>query len=104
MGPVDRGINKKPGEAKMEIMETWTLRNRHFDWMDHAECVGQTELFFKETRGYSGAQYQVAKDICAGCKVRVQCLEFAMDNDMQYGVWGGKTPAERNKILARRKT
>jgi WhiB family redox-sensing transcriptional regulator len=99
----DRGLNKKKGEAKMEIVETWSLRYRHFNWMEFANCVGQTELFFVESRGYSGAQYSKAKEICHTCPVKSECLKFALENSMEFGVWGGKTPAERDRILARRR-
>jgi WhiB family redox-sensing transcriptional regulator len=41
-----------------------------------------------------------AQRICAGCGVRQQCLDFAMQNGEVHGVWGGTTPEER--IRARR--
>ena len=87
----------------MEIVETWSLLNKHFDWMDEAECVGMTDVFFIENRGYAKDKINQAKAICNKCNVRTKCLEFALDNRMEYGIWGGKTAIERDRILARRR-
>jgi WhiB family redox-sensing transcriptional regulator len=40
-----------------------------------------------------------AKRICRGCDddVKAECLQFALDRDIRFGVWGGKTPAERGQ-------
>ena len=42
------------------------------------------------------------KRICAGCQVRAECLEWALDNREQHGVWGGTTPRQRRRIRALR--
>lgn len=48
------------------------------------------------------AKYQekinIAKAMCARCDVVERCLQFALDNEIQYGIWGGTTPEERQKI------
>jgi DNA invertase Pin-like site-specific DNA recombinase len=36
-----------------------------------------------------------ARQICAECPVRQQCLEFAVSNRIVYGIWGGLTGPER---------
>ncbi|WP_407672362.1 WhiB family transcriptional regulator [Parafrankia discariae] len=30
-----------------------------------------------------------AKRICSGCEVRAECLEYALENDERFGIWGG---------------
>jgi WhiB family redox-sensing transcriptional regulator len=30
--------------------------------------------------------------------VRAKCLEYALDNNEQYGVWGGKSEVERRAM------
>lgn len=42
---------------------------------------------------------QVAKEVCAICPGRSQCLKEALDRGEEWGVWGGLDPAERRKIL-----
>lgn len=63
-------------------------------WMDRAACAGMdVEWFFTDSLA------AVAKDVCARCPVRVQCLDYASDMQPRgtgdHGVWGGTTPAER---------
>jgi hypothetical protein len=50
-----------------------------------------------------------AKDICLGtsdgkpCPLLSSCLEFAMDNNERYGIWGGMSPEERAQLRKERK-
>ena len=37
-----------------------------------------------------------------GCDVRVDCLADALDNRVEFGVWGGMTERERRALLRRR--
>lgn len=39
-----------------------------------------------------------AKAICNGCDVQSECLAYAMEYDEPFGVWGGLTSRERNKL------
>jgi hypothetical protein len=96
MGTVKK--NKKE-EAKMEILSTWNLKSRDFEWQDDAACVGVKDIFFCDDKGSPKKRYEEAKAICGGCKVKGKCLKFANDNEFGYGVWGGKTPSERLKML-----
>ena len=68
-------------------------------WRDEALCRQvDPELFFPETGGSSRA----AKQICAGCPVRAECLDWAIAHDQRYGVWGGLTVSERTQLRRRR--
>jgi WhiB family redox-sensing transcriptional regulator len=49
-----------------------------------------------------GAAQNRAKVICRACPVRVQCLADALDNRVEFGVWGGMTERERRALLRRR--
>jgi WhiB family transcriptional regulator, redox-sensing transcriptional regulator len=54
------------------------------------------ELFFPiASTGPSISQVARAKAVCAGCPVRVECLEFALDSGQDFGVWGGASADER---------
>lgn len=63
--------------------------------MDAAACA-QTDpdLFFQDGPG------TLAKKICAGCEVRQRCLNYALTNDMDHGIWGGT--GTRNRKLMKR--
>lgn len=64
-------------------------------WQTDALCA-QTdpEAFFPE----KGGSTRDAKKICASCEVRVQCLEYALQNDERFGIWGGLSERERRKL------
>jgi WhiB family transcriptional regulator, redox-sensing transcriptional regulator len=49
-----------------------------------------------------GAQQNRAKLICRGCPVRTECLADALDDRIEFGVWGGMTERERRALLRRR--
>jgi hypothetical protein len=75
-------------------------------WAERAACRGEDpELFFppEEERGrYAAFRETLAKWICLGCPVLGECTTYALANDERYGVWGGLTPAERDRLHRRR--
>jgi len=50
----------------------------------------------------TGAAQNRAKAVCLGCPVRTECLSDALDNRVEFGVWGGMTERERRALLRRR--
>ncbi len=62
---------------------------------DDAACVGaDTNKFFPHT----GETSKPAKAICKDCKVKTECLDWAIKHKITYGIWGGKTVRERRAI------
>lgn len=49
-----------------------------------------------------GAAQRSAREVCAGCVVRLDCLVDALDNRVPFGVWGGMTERERRALLRAR--
>jgi WhiB family redox-sensing transcriptional regulator len=68
------------------------------EWAADAACrtVRPDVLFVR------GAEQNRAKQVCSGCPVRVACLAEALDNTIEWGVWGGMTERERRSLLRRR--
>ncbi len=67
------------------------------DWPSLAACRnGDPDALFVQ-----GAEQNVAKRICRGCPVRYECLADALDNRIEFGVWGGMTERERRALLRR---
>jgi WhiB family redox-sensing transcriptional regulator len=70
------------------------------DWPSLAACRnGDPDALFVQ-----GAEQNVAKRICRGCPVRYECLADALDNRIEFGVWGGMTERERRALLRRHPT
>lgn len=86
--PVNLGV---PGVRNTE--EDNTLA-----WQSNALCA-QTdpEAFFPE----KGGSTRDAKRICSTCEVRGECLEYALQNDERFGIWGGLSERERRKLKRR---
>ncbi|MFV8381118.1 WhiB family transcriptional regulator [Corynebacterium hindlerae] len=65
------------------------------EWQDQALCA-QTdpEAFFPE----KGGSTREAKRICQACGVRDECLEFALEHDERFGIWGGLSERERRRL------
>src|SRR5438477_4942593 len=64
-------------------------------WQDQANCMGvDPDLFFPER----GASTREAKEVCRGCVVREDCLEYALANGEKFGIWGGMSERERRRI------
>jgi WhiB family transcriptional regulator, redox-sensing transcriptional regulator len=61
-------------------------------WMARGNCASQPpSLFFPS----DGVGVEVARRICATCPVKDECLEHALVNRIDHGVWGGVTAAHR---------
>lgn len=69
------------------------------DWRARAACLhADPELFFPE--GIAGPVIERAKRICNGCLVRARCLDWALSRGASFGIWGGRTEAERHAMGA----
>ena len=79
----------------------------NYEWQQHGACVGlDTNIFFPESslRGKAKAEAAAkAKAYCKTCNVREQCLQFSLDMEEPYGIYGGLTEEERLVVLRRTK-
>lgn len=68
-------------------------------WQEFSNCLGvDPDLFFPER----GASTREAKEVCRGCVVQNDCLEYALANGEKFGIWGGMSERERRRIRRHR--
>lgn len=78
---------RDPADADLDVIEG--------EWRNLARCqYTDSALFFPE----KGGSAREAKKVCGGCEVRAECLDWALENRMQYGIWGGLSGRERRQI------
>lgn len=63
-------------------------------WRRDAACKDHGPNLFHPERGQ---QAEHARATCATCSVTSQCLEYALENRIGFGIWGGLTSTERRK-------
>src|SRR5580698_11089526 len=70
-------------------------------WMAEGKCRElPPEVFFPS----DGVGVEVARRICADCPAKAPCLEYALYNRIEHGVWGGASERERRRIARQRRT
>jgi WhiB family redox-sensing transcriptional regulator len=69
-------------------------------WMADGNCRNYPPAAFFPS---DGVGVDRARKICASCPVTATCLEYALENRIDHGVWGGCSERERRRILKRRK-
>jgi WhiB family redox-sensing transcriptional regulator len=70
------------------------------EWMAQGKCKDlDPAIFFPN----DWVGVQVAQRICADCPMKGPCLEYALQNRVDHGVWGGASERERRRILRSRR-
>ena len=86
----------------VQFTPQWFGRREHSIHMAHVASVEiDTNLFFfrDNERGHSRRNRELnAKRACAPCPVAAACLDWALTVREPYGIWGGTTPEERERI------
>ena len=70
------------------------------NWMGRGNCRDEVPARFFPSDGVGVDQ---ARRICATCPVQEPCLEYALEQRIDHGVWGGASERERRRILKRRR-
>jgi WhiB family redox-sensing transcriptional regulator len=86
-----------PGQEPMDFEPPTLTWGGNAEWMDDALCA-QTdpEAYYPEE-----GNIRLAKLICSRCAVRDECLDAALQGDEPYGIWGGLSTRERNRLKPR---
>jgi WhiB family redox-sensing transcriptional regulator len=70
------------------------------EWTKKALCAEiDPEIFFPD----KGDKTAHVKQICKACDVRAECLEYSLQNNERFGVWGGLTEHDRRRLRSRKK-
>jgi WhiB family transcriptional regulator, redox-sensing transcriptional regulator len=70
------------------------------NWMAEGNCRDHPPSTFFPS---DGVGVDVARRICATCPVQGPCLEYALRNRVDHGVWGGTSDRERRRIARQRR-
>ena len=70
---------------------------------ENAACakMNDPDYFFPEGKAEEAERLPNLRRICGGCIERKECLAYAIKEEIQHGIWGGKTPSERGQNLKR---
>jgi len=81
--------------------QTLHMKARAVDthWMSVGNCADKPPSHFFPS---DGVGVDAARRICADCPVKSECLEYALANRIDHGVWGGTSERERRRILKSR--
>lgn len=71
------------------------------DWTSEAACANIPTNVFFDADIIKENERQI-KRICNNCPVRLECEDYAISNGLDYGIYGGKTAAERQRIIEAR--
>ncbi|WP_419865383.1 WhiB family transcriptional regulator [Candidatus Poriferisodalis sp.] len=67
-------------------------------WRASAACKDvDTNIFFIGP----GKSPDAALAICNRCEVKDECLQFALDNEEDFGIWGGLNADQRKQLRKR---
>lgn len=87
-----------------DIYVTQTHLTAMFPRLDNPACHDASidpDLFFPESAEEYVATREAIRKICGGCPARETCLNFALDNQIPHGVWGGLNHVERIQLANR---
>ncbi len=82
-------------QTQVVTLGNWSGRN----WMDSANCLGKTHLFFPKVaeRPQARARREAkASKLCSTCDSRIQCRDFAREH-REFGFWGNENEEERTE-------
>jgi WhiB family redox-sensing transcriptional regulator len=93
--PTVRPVSVSHRNEALATADLFDLEEDPHPWKAFGNCLGvDPDLFFPE-RGDSTKE---AKEVCRGCVVREECLEYALTTGEKFGIWGGRSERERRRL------
>lgn len=66
--------------------------------------IENPDLFFPESRAEERRSLQTIRSICDGCIERKECLDYALEQQIPYGIWAGFTWEQRKRMVTKART
>jgi len=88
------------GEMSYDPFPQFKLTLPNFPEAKCADSPFQPDTWFPESVRNVGVREEdtfIARTLCASCVHQVECLQFALDNGIGDGIWGGLLPEERRE-------
>ena len=94
-GTLVSGIRPAPRRTTSSLAQKGPAADARIAWVSQARCraADPDELFVR------GAAQRKAAVICRHCPVMAECGADALDNRVEFGVWGGMTERQRRALL-----
>jgi WhiB family redox-sensing transcriptional regulator len=70
-------------------------------WNTQAACLNRDPQWWDHESHVMTRECKKAMAICNACPVRIECLTSALDNEVEFGIWGGLTPFDRKQLVKR---
>ncbi len=77
------------------------IQDVRIDWKSQAACRGYPDELFFPVGDTDEEQIATALAVCDSCKVREECLSYALESNQRAGIWGGTTEKERRSLRRR---
>lgn len=61
-------------------------------------CTNFPDLFFGDAGTTPLADIGQAKKLCSTCPIQLDCAQYAIEADEDYGVWGGLSTLDRKRL------
>lgn len=92
------GWGERPAGELAALADVLVATKKEQVWQELALCAEtDPESFFPE----KGGSTRDAKGICLRCEVKDVCLQYALDRDERFGIWGGLSERERRRLKSR---
>ena len=67
-------------------------------WRTQAACIGADPDMFFFSEGDTTGKLAAARTYCNSCPVQTECLTYACNLKIPYGIYGGTTYQQRRQL------
>ena len=71
-------------------------------WIDAALCARSAHPEWWFPTDSKSATTMTAIEVCSRCQVQADCLDYAITNGINRGIWGGQSASARRRIARQR--